>query len=105
MGGAIAGGKAYPTPGIPGAGLGLQNQLIQAAPALQPNLNPIPSFSATQPLKPLTPSMGKSLMPGQPAFPTGQTPVNPWGVGRGGSGTIALSKRPGTLPGTKNLGV
>lgn len=105
MGGAIAGGKAWPTPGVSGTGLGIQNQAMQAMPALQPNFRQASSFAATQPLKAIQPSMGKNLMPGQPAFPTGQTPVNPWGVGRGGSGTIAVSKRPGTLPGTKNLGV
>lgn len=104
MGGAIAGGRAYPTPGVEGSGLGTNAVQAAQAPALQPNLRPmqpLPSAQSAQALRPLTPSMGASLQPGQAAFPTGQSPTNPWGINRGGSGSIPVSRRPGTLPASR----
>jgi hypothetical protein len=91
-------GKAYPTPGRIGAGLGSNALAMSQAPALQPNLKPMQPLNAAQPLKPMTPSMGASLQPGQAAFPQGQTPYNPWGSNRGGSGMLPLYRRPGTMP-------
>lgn len=80
-----------------GNGLG-NNAVAQIqAPANQPNLRPMQPLQA---MKPMTPSMGKSLQPGQAAFPTGQSPMNPWGMNRGGSGMIPLYRRPRTMPGT-----
>lgn len=90
--------KAYPTPGRMGAGLG-SNFVAQAqAPANQQNLQPMKPLQSAQALKPVTPSMGKALQPGQAAFPVGQTPYNPWGSNRGGSGMLPLYRRPGTMP-------
>ena len=102
MGGAVAGGgRAWPTAGLIGNGLGNNALAAAQAPALQPNLNPMPPLSASQTLKPLTPSMGRALQPGQSALPVAGTPTNPWGVNRGGSGSIPVSRRPGTLPASK----
>lgn len=92
--------KAWPTPGAAGNGLGTLALNRMQAPSNQPNLQPMPSLQSAQPLKPLTPSMGKSLMKGQAAFPVGQTAMNPWGINRGGSGMLPLYRRPGTLPGS-----
>ena len=101
MGGAIAGGKAWPSPGVMGTGLGTQNQLLAAAPANQAPLQPTPSINPARALTPTGPNQGRSLLAGQPAFPTGQSPLNPWGINRGGSGAIPLSRRPGTLPASR----
>lgn len=100
--GGISGGRAFPTPGVAGNGLGSNAVSAAQAPSLQPNLQPMKPLQSTQPLKPMTPSAGKALQPGQAAFPTGQTPMNPWGVGRGGSGALPLYRRPQTLPGTRD---
>jgi|SRR5262252_6268652 len=96
MGAGVA--KAFPTPGLPGNGLGSNAVAKMQAPATQPNLRPMQPLQA---MKPMTPSMGKSLQPGQAAFPVGQTATNPWGQNRGGSGLMPLYRRPGTLPGTQ----
>jgi hypothetical protein len=93
-------GNAPPTPGVMGSGLGSLAQMKATAPAQQPNYQPMRPLQPAAPLKPVTPSMGKALLPGQAAFPVGQTPWNPWGSGRGGSGTLPLYRRPGTMPGT-----
>ena len=100
MGGAIAGGRPWPTPGVAGNGLGTNASIAAAAPAQQPNLQKMPVLNPTQPLTPAT--VGRSLQPGQAALPWGQSPMNPWGLGRGGSGKLPISYRPGTLPGTRN---
>lgn len=89
--------KAFPSPGAAGSGLGTNAQAQLQAPARQPNLG---AMQPLQALKPMTPSMGKALQPGQAAFPVGQTPMNPWGVNRGGNGLKPIYRRPGTLPGT-----
>jgi hypothetical protein len=93
--------KAFPTPGVAGNGLGTNAVTAAQAPALQPNMRPMQPLQSAQALKPMTPSMGKALQPGQAAFPVAQTPSNPWGVNRGGSGMLPLYRRPGTLPGTR----
>jgi hypothetical protein len=92
--------KAWPTPGMAGTGLGSSGLTQQQAPSNQPNMRPMPTLNNAQPLQPITPSMGKSLSPGQAAFPVGQTPMNPWGQNRGGGGLLPIYRRPGTLPGT-----
>ena len=92
--------KGFPTPGLAGTGLGRSGIEPLQAPSQQPNMQPMPTMTAAQPLRPTTPSMGKSLQPGQAAFPVGQTPTNPWGANRGGSGALPLYRRPGTMPGT-----
>lgn len=95
------GGKAWPSPGIAGNGLGTNARLEQADPLNLPDYRPAQPLNASQPLKPLSLSRGRSLQPGQAAFPIAQTASNPWGAGRGGSGAIPVSRRPGTLPGTR----
>jgi hypothetical protein len=92
--------KAFPTPGAAGNGLGSGGVAALQVPSNQPNMQPMPSMTSAQPLKPMTSSMGKSLRPGQAAFPVGQSPTNPWGQNRGGSGMLPLYRRPGTMPGT-----
>jgi hypothetical protein len=91
-------GKAFPTPGVAGNGLGNDAASQLQAPALQPNLQPMPVMKSAQPLKPMSPSTGKVLQKGQAAFPVGQTPMNPWGMNRGGSSKLPLYRRPGTMP-------
>jgi hypothetical protein len=90
--------KAFPTPGVAGNGLG--NLAIQPmqAPSQQPNMQPMQPLQAATALKPMTPSMGRVLQKGQAAFPVAQTPMNPWGVNRGGGGALPLYRRPGTMP-------
>jgi hypothetical protein len=51
-------------------------------------------------LAPLNPDKGTALRTGQASIPVGQSPMNPWGKDRGGSGKLPLYRRPGTLPGT-----
>jgi hypothetical protein len=91
-------GKAFPTPGVAGNGLGNNASAQAQAPALQPNLQPMPVMRPAQPLKPMSPSMGNVLQKGQAGIPTGQTAMNPWGANRGGSGSLPLYRRPGTMP-------
>jgi hypothetical protein len=91
-------GKPFPTPGVAGSGLGNDASAQAQVPALQPNLQPMPVLKSAQPLRPMSPSMSKSLQKGQAAFPVGQTPMNPWGANRGGSAKLPLYRRPGTMP-------
>jgi hypothetical protein len=55
---------------------------------------------ALPPHKAFHPMKGPVLRKGQASIPVGQSPMNPWGKGRGGSGMLPLYRRPGTLPGT-----
>lgn len=87
-----AGAKANPSPGLPGTGMG-SSSTAMAWPSA--NLKPMQVLQA---MKPMTPSQGQSLRPGQAAPPMGQTPYNPWGKNRGGSGLLPLYRRPGTMP-------
>jgi hypothetical protein len=60
-------------------------------------------LQATAPISPLAPHRahkGISLRKGEASLPVGQSPMNPWGKGSGGSGMLPLYRRPGTLPGT-----
>jgi hypothetical protein len=98
MGGAAAGQRAFPTPGMPGAGLGTNAVAQTQNPAVLPNLSPMPILSKAQPLKPLSPMSGRVIQPGQAAIPVGQSPHNPWGANRGGSGLMPLYRRPRTMP-------
>jgi hypothetical protein len=92
--------KGFPTPGQLGTGLGNQAMAAASVPNLQPNLQPMPTMTPAMALKPMSPSRGKVLLKGQAAFPVGQSPMNPWGANRGGSGKLPLYRRPGTMPGT-----
>lgn len=86
--------KAFPTPGVVGSGLGTTGVTSsQGATASQ----------ALKPMQPLTPAKGavpgaNTMQTGRPNPPTGQTPMNPWGQNRGGSGMLPLYRRPGTMP-------
>ena len=91
--------RAWPTPGQEGNGLGNIARLDAAS--IQPDYRPTQALTPSLPAKPLAIQTGRSLAPGQPAFPTGQSGANPWGVGRGGSGAIPIYRRPQTLPGTR----
>jgi hypothetical protein len=95
-------GKAFPTPGVAGNGLGNNASAQAQVPALQPNIKPMPTMSPARPLQPMSPSSNRSLLKGQAALPMGQTPRNPWGMNRGGSGALPLYRRPGTMPDLEN---
>jgi len=90
--------KAFPTPGQPGSSLGGNALALRQSPALQPNYSQTPTLKPTAPLMPMTGNQGKSLQTGEAAIPTGQTAYNPWGQNRGGSGSLPIYRRPGTMP-------
>jgi hypothetical protein len=115
MGGAATGGRPFPAPGQIGSNLGMNYVQRAQDPAQLPNLRPmqplptqtasqiLPALAGVRALTPITANQGVALQPGQAAFPTGQTASNPWGINRGGSGAMPLRKRPGTLPGTRDV--
>lgn len=82
-------GKAFPTPGAVGSGLG-PSASLQAMTPMQPMAG----------IKPLSANSGMALRPGQASPPVGQSPMNPWGKGSGGSGSLPLYRRPQTMPGS-----
>jgi hypothetical protein len=84
-------GKQFPAPGALGQTQG-SNTLSMAQPPTMTPMQPIKPIPPIPPIQPLQPNITPpgALAPGQASIPTGQTPLNPWGVGSGGPGRVGM---------------
>ena len=91
--------KSFPPPSTVGGPQGANPVNTAAAPVAAPTLPGQPAMAPATPAAPTPPygAQGAALMPGQAAPPQAGTPLNPWGINRGGSGMLPTYRRPGTL--------
>jgi hypothetical protein len=95
--------KTFPQPSAVGGSQAVSPLNAAQAPIAAPLLGGANQATmAATPAVPAAPTppmgaKGTALMPGQASPPIAGTPLNPWGVNRGGSGLIPTYRRPGTL--------